>query len=142
MKKIFICVLVSLFFLAPVSGSRAEDISGLTADLGSTSAKPPVASEAEIAMVYWQLARKTPNFDAMAKSTEEYKKAGEFERDQVLSAQKANMMNIHANINFSQPTVVKMLVHLSPYSEKNKGFVIGCQEVTSPGPSAPLRTRT
>lgn len=124
MKKLVIFALVSLLFLAPAATLRAEDLSGTTSDLGSTSARPPVASEGEIAMIYWQLARKTPNFDAMAKSTDEFKKAAPFERGQVLAAQSTFMKNIFDNINFSQPTVVRMLVHVSPYSEKNKGFVI------------------
>ena len=123
MKKLLSCLLVScLLSLSP--GARAEDFTGSASDLGSVSSKPPVASDAEVAMIYWLLAGKSPDYDAMAKASDHYKKAGDFERGQVLAAEVANLRNIHDNINFTHPTVVRMAVHLSPYSEKNKGFVI------------------
>lgn len=123
MKKLLSLLLVSCLLSLPLA-ARAEDFSGTASDLGSTSSKPPVASDAEVAMIYWLLAGQSPNYDAMARASDEYKKAGDFERGQVLAAQVANLRNIHDNINFTHPTVVRMLVHISPYSEKNKGFVI------------------
>jgi hypothetical protein len=123
MKKLLSCLIVASFLMLPAA-LRAEDFSGGASDLGSTSARPPVAHDDEVAMMYWQLVRKTPNFDAMAKASDAYKKAGQFERDQILTAQKMEIQNVYDNINFSHPTVVRLAVQLSKYSEKNKGFVV------------------
>jgi hypothetical protein len=123
MKKLLSCLVLSCFLFLPAV-LHAEDFGGGMSDLGSTTARPPIASDAEVAMIYWQLARKTPNFDAMAKASDAYKKAGQFERDSVLSAQKADIQNVFDNINFSKPTVVRLAVNISKYSEKNRGFAI------------------
>jgi hypothetical protein len=123
MKNMFFSALLSLLLLGPAT-ARAEDWSGTRSDLGSTTSRPEIADAAEIAMKYWLLARKEPKFEDMARQTKEYQAASQFERDGVLSAQVAMMKNIYNSVSFSRPTVVRMKVHLSPYSPKNDGFAI------------------
>jgi hypothetical protein len=123
MKKLLSCLAVSCLLLLPPVFSRAEDFTGSAADLGTT-ARPPIASATDVAMMYWQLARKSPNFEAMARSSDQYKKATDFERESVLNAVKADLRNSFDNVSFSHPSVVDLKVTLSPYSSKNKGFAI------------------
>ncbi len=92
-------------------------------DLGATG-HPPVATEQEIAMTYWQLAHTPPKFDQMAAQTDQFKNSSQFEKDQVKAAVITDLKNSYDNITFNHPTIFAMKVHLSPYSEKNKGFVI------------------
>lgn len=123
MKQLLICALASLFIAAMTLPAPAEGLNG-QADLGASDARPMVTQEPQIAMMYWQLARKTPDFAAMARATDEYKQAGQFEHDQVEAGQIANLKGMYDSVNFAMPMVVQMAVHLSRYSEKNKGFVI------------------
>ncbi|MEZ0224181.1 MAG: hypothetical protein ACAH83_06495 [Alphaproteobacteria bacterium] len=124
MKNLLFSALLSALLLAPSFGAHAEDQSGTLSDLGSTTSRPDVANETEIAMKYWLLARKEPKFEAMARETKEYQAAGQFDRDSVMAAQVSRMKDVYNNMSFTRPTVVRMKVHLSPYSPKNDGFVI------------------
>lgn len=124
MKNLLFSALLSALLLAPLAGARAEDLSGLNSDLGSTTSRPEVANDIEIAMKYWLLSRKEPKFDDLARQTTEFEAAGQFERDGVLSAQVARMRDVYNSISFAHPTVVRMKIHLSPYSPKNDGFVV------------------
>jgi hypothetical protein len=124
MKNMIFSVLFAALLLAPASLARAEDQSGMMSDLGSTTSRPEVDSDMDIAMKYWLLARKEPKFEDMARQTKEYKAAGQFERDGVKNAQIGMIKNVYNSISFTRPTVVRMKVHLSNYSPKNDGFVI------------------
>jgi hypothetical protein len=123
MKKPFFSLLLTVLLLMAVPGARAEDLMGLP-DTAAPATRPPVAQEGEVAMMYWMLARQNPKFDAMAKKSDEYQKADQFDKDNVLRTKVSEMKSLYDMVNFSHPTVVAMLVHLAPYSEKNKGFVI------------------
>ncbi|TAL28208.1 MAG: hypothetical protein EPN97_15250 [Alphaproteobacteria bacterium] len=124
MKNMIFSALLSFLLLGSAAGVRAEDLSGLRSDLGSTSSRPEIADDAEIAMKYWLLARKEPKFEDMARKTKKYQEASQFERDGILSGQVAMMKNTYNSVSFSRPTVVGMKVRLSAYSPKNDGFAI------------------
>jgi hypothetical protein len=122
MKSPFICAIFS-FLLFAAGAVYAEDVTGTKADLGATS-HPPVATAEEVAMSYWQLAHQSPKFDVMALQTDAYKNANSFEKDQVKEAQVAYLKNAFDSVTFTHPMVFALKVRLSPYSDKNRGFMI------------------
>lgn len=87
--------------------------------------RPQVTPPSNIALLFYKLSGKTPDFEAWARNTEAYQSAASFEKSAVQEQQVQLLKNNYSLLTFQEPLVVEMPVTLSEYSAANKGFLVG-----------------
>lgn len=77
-----------------------------------------------VAMVYYKLAGRAPDYNAWAMQTDDYKQAGDLQKSVVLDQEVSSLRSVFSLTTLAEPIVVRQLVTLSEYSPKNGGFSI------------------
>lgn len=106
--------------LAAEDGGAPEKPAGLAAMKG----RPRVTSSLQLAMIFYKLANKVPNFDLWAADSEEYADSAVFEHDFVLEKQKKTIRDTFASYSKSEPVILQSNVILSKYDNDAKQFTI------------------
>jgi hypothetical protein len=118
MKKLLFLLLCGALLALPAQKAGAQ-----FASFGA-EARPKIASEQEIALLYYRLTQQMPDFSAWARASDEYRKALPIDRETVEAQKVAELKTAYNLLSFSDPVVVRLRVHLSAYSPKNKGYVV------------------
>jgi hypothetical protein len=132
MKKIiFLAVLIGVWcagFL-PAGTASAQDalspdaVAAATAE-GVQSTRPPATSPATIAMIFYKLTARAPDFESWVKQKDFYKNASPFEQPNIMTEQVQKMKDSYNLIMLTEPIVVETQVKLAPYDETNQGFFV------------------
>jgi len=126
MKKIiFLQVLAFVWgicFLATMAAAQDAPIS--IPPLAVQSAKPALTSPFTIALTYYKLAARAPDFESWVKQKDSYKNANRFDQPAMMSAMVQQMKDAYNNLLLTEPLIVQTQVTLSPYDAKNQGFFV------------------
>ena len=115
-------IILTVFFLA---GGRAEaQIAGPLDVVTEESAKPAVTPPERVAMLFYLLTGKTPDFKFWAHETPEYKNAAPVEKMLVEKQQTERMKNNYTLLTREDQVIVEMPAMVSAYSEVGRGFFI------------------
>lgn len=125
-KLVFLCLLGLAVVIA--GEARAQFMLGggdFATPEGATTSAPSVISAEQVALLYYRMAGgQWPDFKGMAKQSDEYKAASDFEKEKIMEAKARSLRN---NFDLTSPedkVIVKLPVTLSPFSVRNKGYVI------------------
>ncbi len=77
-----------------------------------------------VAMVYYKLSGRAPDYNTWAMQTETYKQAPDLQKSTVLDHEISSLRSVFSLTTLSEPIVVQQQVKLSEYSPKNGGFSI------------------
>jgi len=86
--------------------------------------KPQPTTPGYIAMLFYKLSGKAPDFESWARRTEAYQAAAGYDRLSVQDRQAQLLKNIYDLLTFHEPLIVETPVKLSEYSALNKGFFV------------------
>jgi hypothetical protein len=122
-KTVYFGILAVIFCLyAPPSptAAAAED----TIDYGLQVRKPEPSTPDYIYMIFCKLTGRTPDFEAMARNTQDYQDAATIERPTVLDQLTVGLKSTYSLLTLQEPFIIEVPVKLSPYSAVNKGFFV------------------
>lgn len=127
MKKLAFLCLLGFAVLVGLSPVRAQEImgqyGGFATPMGA-STLPTVTTDEQVMLLHHRIANRSPDFKALARLSDEYKAANDFDKEKVLQGK---IMALRNNFDMTSPEdklVVKLPVTVSSFSVRNKGFVI------------------
>lgn len=90
----------------------------------SAAAIDDITAPEIMAMVYYKLAGRTPDYTSFARQSAAYKAATPLEQENVLEQEADKIRQLYTLTTLAEPIIVSKEITLSPYSFKNKGFSI------------------
>jgi len=109
MKRILLALLLSLFCFNAAA---------------QTELRRPPSSPDHVAMTFFKLAGRTPDFEAWVRDMEAYKTASLADQPGILAARIGELRGSYTLLTAHEPVIVEMPVTLSDYSAANKGFFV------------------
>ncbi len=86
--------------------------------------RPAITTPDTVAMIYSKLTRQLPDFDSLARQTQAYKDASDFERSSVQDSEAQKIKEAYRLLTVTEPLVVETQVKLSSYNTSNHGFFV------------------
>lgn len=119
-------VIAAAFFGAPATATaQIDDLPPVSvAPNALTSTGTSVTPAATVAMIFYKLSGKAPDYQKWAMQTEAWQKASPLEKDVQLEAETANFRNMFTLTTLAEPVIIQRTVTLSPYSYRNGGFSV------------------
>jgi len=130
MKRIiFLPVLVlvcCISFLAPkrVAAQDVPDAAAAAEAETGGGGKPVLTSPFTIAMAYYKLTARAPDFEAWVKQKDAYKNANAFDQPGMIEPMVQKMKEAYNLLQLTDPLLVETQVTLSAYDAKNQGFFV------------------
>lgn len=127
MKKLAFLCLLGVMAFAGLSSARAQDImgqyGGFATPMGASTV-PSATTPEQVMLLHHRLANRSPDFKALARASDEFKAANDFDKDKVMQGKITALRNNFDMTSAEDKLVVKMPVTVSSFSVRNKGFVI------------------
>src|SRR3972149_5637932 len=123
MKKAVCLGIIVLIFCLAAPWARTAWPQGSLA-YGAQEKKPEPTDPVYITMLFFKLAGKVPDFEFLARNTQEYRDAPQTYKPEVLDQQILDLKSNYSLITQQEPLVVETPVKLSKYSVVNKGFFV------------------
>lgn len=126
MKKLVFFAVVGIGLLLGASPSQAQimgQYGGFATPMGASTA-PSATGPEQVMLLHHRLANRMPDFRALARASDEYKAANDFDKERVMEGK---IMALRNNFDMTSPNdklVVKIPVTVSSFSVRNKGFII------------------
>ena len=127
MKKIFFLPVLAFLWEAcflplPV---LAQELQAPLPSLGVVEqTKPPLTSPLTVALVYYKLTARAPDFDSWVKQQDAYRNASSFDQPAVMANMVQKLKDAYNLLLLTDPLIVETQALLSPYDAKNQGFFI------------------
>jgi hypothetical protein len=86
--------------------------------------KPATTPPETVAMVFYKLSRRAPNFESWVRQMDSYKNASPFDQPAIMTDMVQKMKDAYNLLMTSEPLIVETQVTLAPYDAKNQGFFV------------------
>jgi hypothetical protein len=86
--------------------------------------KPPLASPLTIALAYYKLTARAPNFESWVRQQDAYKNANSFDKPVVEANMVQKLKDAYNALLLTEPLPMEIQAQLSAYDMRNKGFFI------------------
>lgn len=118
-------LLAVLMILASLSGqAQAQDVLLDSLAAPARDTRPQPTPPDYVAMLFHRLTGKTPDFDAWARATEEYKSAPQTQKTIVMTHQANDWRGAYSLLTPRDAIIIETPVKLSDYSRANEGFFV------------------
>lgn len=128
MKKIFFLPLVIFAWgiCLPVTAAVAQDNTwGSIPTLNNVQQpKPVLTSPLTVALTYYKLTARAPDFQSWVKQQDSYKNANAFDQPAIMDNTVQKMKDTYNAILLTEPLIVETQVQLSLYDAHNQGFFV------------------
>ncbi|MEZ0260232.1 MAG: hypothetical protein ACAH80_04440 [Alphaproteobacteria bacterium] len=126
MKKLAFFGIVGFALLLGLSTSQAQVLGqygGFATPMGAPAA-PSITTPEQVMLLHHVLSARRPDFKGIARASDEYKAANDFDKEKVVDAKVMALRNNYEMTTAGDKLVVKVPVTVSSFSVRNKGFII------------------
>lgn len=124
-RQIFaVFALALLLSAAPALAQDMMPAADNALDYSAADRHPPQTAPSYVAMVFYKMAGRQPNFEEWIRQSDDYKSAPQTERAAVRERMLGEFRSAFSLLTTHEPITLEMPVRVSAYSEESRGFFI------------------